>query len=75
MVDSEKIAKYITELETHIKHAQELRKISKQEFLSDWRVYELVERKMHLIFEMCWFMNIFILTMKEYTNICKVIQL
>ena len=51
MVDSEKLMRYIRELETYIKHAQELQKISKQKFLSDWKVYDLVDRKLHLILE------------------------
>jgi len=51
MVDSEKLARYIRELETYIKQAKELQKISKQKFLSDWKVYDLVDRKLHLILE------------------------
>lgn len=51
MVDSEKLMRYIAELENHIRHALELQKIDRQEFVSNWKVYELAERKMHLIFE------------------------
>jgi uncharacterized protein YutE (UPF0331/DUF86 family) len=51
MVDSERLARYIRELETYVKQVQELQKIRKKEFLSDWRIYDLVDRKLHLVLE------------------------
>lgn len=51
MVDSEKIAKYIRDLEIHINHARELQKVKKEDFLNNWRIYDLVDRKLHLILE------------------------
>lgn len=51
MVDSERLARYIRDLETYLKQAQELQKTDKKELLSDWRIYDLVDRKLHLILE------------------------
>ncbi len=51
MVDKEKIAKYIGDLETYIKHLEELKKHSLEEMLGNWRLYDLVDRKLHLAIE------------------------
>lgn len=51
MVDKEKLVKYIQELERYLKHLDELQKYSQEEFLSNWRVYDLIDRKLHLILE------------------------
>lgn len=51
MVDKEKLAKYIQELERHLGHLAELQKYKKGMFLSDWKVYDLVDRKLHLALE------------------------
>lgn len=51
MVDKEKLAKYIQELETYLKHLAELQKYKEEEVLSDWKIYDLVDRKLHLALE------------------------
>lgn len=51
MVDKEKLAKYILELEQYLKHLIELQKYNKEEFLSNWKIYDLVDRKLHLALE------------------------
>lgn len=51
MIDKEKIAKYIQELELYLKHLSELQRHKKEEVLSDWRIYDLVDRKLHLAIE------------------------
>lgn len=51
MVDSEKLTKYIRELEVYLGQIQQLQKIGKEEFLRDWKVYDLVDRKLQLILE------------------------
>jgi len=51
MVDKEKIAKYIGDLEVYITHLEELRKHSLEEVLGDWRLYDLVDRKLHVAIE------------------------
>lgn len=51
MVDKEKIAKYIGDLETYIRQLEELQRHSLEEVLSDWRLYDLVDRKLHLSIE------------------------
>lgn len=51
MVDRTKLAKYIQDLEEYLKHLAELQKHSVEEFLSDWRIYDLAERQLHLALE------------------------
>jgi uncharacterized protein YutE (UPF0331/DUF86 family) len=51
MIDKEKIAKYIQELERYLLHLKELQKYKKEEFISDWKIYDLVDRKLHLSLE------------------------
>ena len=51
MVDKEKIAKYIQELEIYLEQIKELQELNKEDFLNDWRNYDLVDRKLHLILE------------------------
>ena len=51
MVDKEKLAKYIQELEGYLSHLDELQKHPVNEFLSDWRIYSLAERQLHLTLE------------------------
>ncbi|HID28561.1 MAG TPA: DUF86 domain-containing protein, partial [Desulfobacterales bacterium] len=41
MVDSERLARYIRELENHLDHARQLQKIDKKAFLADWKIYDL----------------------------------
>lgn len=51
MVDKEKLTKYIQELEVYLKQLSELQKYDKKEFLADWKIYDLVDRKLHLALE------------------------
>jgi uncharacterized protein YutE (UPF0331/DUF86 family) len=51
MTDKEKLTKYIQELEKYLRHLKELQKYNKEEFLSDWKIYELVDRNLHLALE------------------------
>jgi uncharacterized protein YutE (UPF0331/DUF86 family) len=51
MVDKEKLAKYIQELEGYLIHLDELQKHPIDEFISDWRIFSLVDRQLHLTLE------------------------
>lgn len=51
MVDEEKLAKYIQELEIYLKHLAELQEYKAGEVLSNWKIYDLVDRKLHLALE------------------------
>jgi len=51
MVDKEKLAKYIQELEGYLSHLDELQKHPIGEFISDWRIFSLVDRQLHLTLE------------------------
>lgn len=51
MVDKPRLAKYLDEIETYLKHLNELQQYSLSDFLSDWKIYDLVDRKLHLTLE------------------------
>ncbi len=51
MVDKEKVARYIWEMEKYINQLKELENIKKEEYLKDWKIYHLVERCLHLSLE------------------------
>lgn len=51
MVDKEILAKYIQQLNIYLKHLEELAKHGLDEFLSDWRIYDLADRQLHLALE------------------------
>jgi uncharacterized protein YutE (UPF0331/DUF86 family) len=51
MVDRTRLAKYIQDLERYLKHLTELQKHPVEEFLSDWRIYDLADRQLHLALE------------------------
>lgn len=51
MVDKQRVAKYIQELEGYLSHLAELQRYPEEEFLSDWRIYELADRQLHLALE------------------------
>lgn len=51
MVDRPRLAKYIQNLEGYLKHLAELQKHPVEEFLSDWRIYDLADRQLHLTME------------------------
>jgi uncharacterized protein YutE (UPF0331/DUF86 family) len=51
MVDKTRLAKYIQDLEGYLKHLAELQKHPVEEFLSDWRIYDLADRQLHLVLE------------------------
>lgn len=51
MVDKEKIAKYIQDLERYISQLKELQEYGEEDFVSDWKIYDLADRKLHLALE------------------------
>lgn len=51
MIDKERLAKYIQELDEYLKHLAELQKHPLNEFLCDWRIYSLADRQLHLALE------------------------
>ena len=51
MVDKERFAKYIQELDGYLQHLDELKRYPMEEFLSDWRIYGLADRQLHLALE------------------------
>jgi uncharacterized protein YutE (UPF0331/DUF86 family) len=51
MVDRTRLAKYIQDLEGYLKHLAELQKHPVEEFLSEWRIYDLADRQLHLALE------------------------
>lgn len=51
MVDKDRLAKYIQELAGYLKHLAQLQKHPEEEFLSDWKIYDLADRKLHLALE------------------------
>ncbi len=65
MVDKEKLVKYIDELKKYIQRLKELKKYSKEEFVSEWRIYDLVERNIHLALEN--FLNIGEMIISEFS--------
>lgn len=51
MVDRARLAKSIQDLEGYLKHLAEMQKHPIEEFLSDWRIYDLADRQLHLALE------------------------
>jgi uncharacterized protein YutE (UPF0331/DUF86 family) len=51
MVDKTRLAKYIQDLERYLRHLAELQKHPLEEFLADWRIYDLADRQLHLALE------------------------
>jgi uncharacterized protein YutE (UPF0331/DUF86 family) len=51
MVDKERLAKYIRELENYLRQLNELKKIPKVDYTTDWRISYVVERTLHLSLE------------------------
>lgn len=51
MIDKERLAKYVQELDGYLKHLAELQKHTIEEFLSDWKIYDLAGRQLHLALE------------------------
>jgi len=51
MVDSEKIARYIGQLKLYLNQISELKEVNKRDFISNWRVHDLAERKLHQAIE------------------------
>lgn len=64
MVDKEKLAKYIEQLEDYLNKINNLKNISKESFLSNWKEYQLVDRILHLALET--FLNIGEMIISEY---------
>ena len=56
MVDRERLARFIQELEKYLGQLSELQKMEKQEYLNNWRMYYVVDRTLHLALET--FLNI-----------------
>jgi len=48
MIDKEKFAKIINDLEAYLKKLTELQKYNLKPFLSDWKIHDLVERNLQL---------------------------
>lgn len=51
MVDKEKLAKLLRDLDVYLQQAEELQKIEKNEYLNNWKVHDLVDRKLHMMIE------------------------
>jgi uncharacterized protein YutE (UPF0331/DUF86 family) len=51
MVDSEKIARYIGQLKLYLNQISELKEVNKRDFISNWRIHDLAERKLHQAIE------------------------
>ncbi len=51
MVDKEKLAKLLRDLEVYLQQSEELQKVDKGEYLNNWKIYDLVDRKLHLLME------------------------
>lgn len=51
MVDKEKIAKLLRDIEVYLQQSEELQRIDKTEYMNNWKVYDLVDRKLHLLLE------------------------
>ena len=51
MTDKEKLAKYINELNTYLKHLDELKRYPLDEFLANWEIFGLADRQLHLALE------------------------
>jgi uncharacterized protein YutE (UPF0331/DUF86 family) len=51
MIDKEKLARYIRDLEEYLRRLAELQRYSEEEFLSDWRIHDLADRQLHLALE------------------------
>jgi uncharacterized protein YutE (UPF0331/DUF86 family) len=51
MVDRARLAKCIQDLQGYLQHLVEMQKYSLEEYLSDWRIYDLADRQLHLALE------------------------
>ena len=51
MVDRARLAKCIQDLEGYLQHLCEMQKYPVEEYLSDWRIYDLADRQLHLALE------------------------
>ena len=51
MVDKERLAKCIRDLEEYLVRLGQLQQYPREEFLSDWRIHELADRQLHLALE------------------------
>jgi len=51
MVDKEKLARYIQDLEEYLRRLADLQKYPEEEFVSDWRIHDLADRQLHLALE------------------------
>ncbi len=51
MVDKEKLAKLLRDLEVYLQQSEELQEVDKVEYLNNWKVHDLVDRKLHLLLE------------------------
>lgn len=51
MIDKEKLVKYINQLEIYLRHLKELQKYSLREFIRNWRIHDLADRKLQLAIE------------------------
>ena len=51
MTDKEKLVKYINQLEIYLSHLKKLQKYPREKFLANWEIYDLADRKLHLVIE------------------------
>lgn len=51
MVDKARLAKCLQDLEGYLQHLFEMQKYPVEEYLSDWRIYDLADRQLHLALE------------------------
>ncbi len=51
MVDKARLAKCIQDLEGYLQHLVEMQKYPVEQYLSDWRIYDLADRQLHLALE------------------------
>lgn len=51
MVDKEKLARCIQDLEEYLRRLTEIQKHPEKDFLSDWKIHDLADRQLHLALE------------------------
>jgi uncharacterized protein YutE (UPF0331/DUF86 family) len=51
MIDRERLAKYLQDLEGYLRRLAELQRYPEEEFLSNWRIHDLADRQLHLTLE------------------------
>lgn len=52
-LNRENLETLLDKLSGYVKHLRELQKYSKEDFLENWKVYDLVDRELYLAIEAC----------------------